>query len=78
MKDPHLDFTAPADGDYFLAVEHLQYWFGPEEVYRVTVAPYSAGFRPVARHRPLQCGGQAVRSPSRSSSSAAITPGRLT
>ena len=44
MKDPHLDFTPPADGDYFLAVEHLQYWAGPEEVYRVTVVPYQPGF----------------------------------
>ena len=44
MKDPHLDFTPTADGDYFLAVEHLQYWAGPEEVYRVTVVPYRPGF----------------------------------
>ncbi len=44
MKDPHLDYTAPANGDLFLAVEHLQYWFGPEEVYRLTVAPYSPSF----------------------------------
>jgi hypothetical protein len=44
MKDPHLDYTAPADGDVFLAVEHLQYWYGPDEVYRVTVAPYAPSF----------------------------------
>ncbi len=44
MKDPHLDFTPTADGDYFLTVEHLQYWAGPEEVYRVTVIPYQPGF----------------------------------
>jgi hypothetical protein len=44
MKDPHLDYTAPADGDVFLAVEHLQYWYGPDEVYRVTVAPYVPSF----------------------------------
>jgi hypothetical protein len=44
MKEPNLDYTAPADGDLFLAVEHLQYWFGPEEVYRLTVAPYSPNF----------------------------------
>ena len=44
MKDPHLDFTAPEDGDYFLNVEHLHYWGGPDEVYRVTVAPYQPGF----------------------------------
>ncbi len=44
MKEPHLDYTAAADGDVFLAVEHLQYWFGPEEVYRLTVTPYSPSF----------------------------------
>ena len=44
MKDPHLDFTPTEDSDYFLAVEHLQYWAGPDEVYRVTVAPYQPGF----------------------------------
>ena len=44
MKDPRLDFTAPADGDYFVEVEHLQYWFGPDEVYRLTFRPYEPGF----------------------------------
>ncbi|MFO0879017.1 MAG: hypothetical protein U0840_16865 [Gemmataceae bacterium] len=34
-----LDFTAPADGDYTLAVEHLHSWGGPDEVYRVTITP---------------------------------------
>jgi hypothetical protein len=44
MKDPRLDFTAPEDADYFVTVEHLQYWFGPNEVYRLTFAPYQPGF----------------------------------
>ena len=44
MKDPHLDFTAPTDGDFFLHVEHLHYWAGPDEVYRLTVVPYQPGF----------------------------------
>ena len=33
---PRLDFTAPADGDYTLVVEHLHSWGGPDEVYRLT------------------------------------------
>ncbi len=44
MKDPRLDFTAPADGDYYVTVEHLHYWAGPDEVYRLTFAPYQPGF----------------------------------
>ena len=40
------DWTSPppADGDYFVAVEHLHYWGGPDEVYRLTFAPYQPGF----------------------------------
>jgi hypothetical protein len=41
---PRLDFTAPADGDYTLAVEHLHYWGGPDETYRITVTPYEPSF----------------------------------
>ena len=41
---PRLDFTAPADGDFTLAVEHLLYWYGPSEAYRITVVPYEPGF----------------------------------
>jgi hypothetical protein len=44
MVAPRLDFTAPADGDYTLVVEHLHSWGGPSEVYRVTVVPYEPGF----------------------------------
>jgi hypothetical protein len=44
MKPPRIDFTAPADGDYTLAVEHLHYWGGPDEVYRLAVTPYAPGF----------------------------------
>lgn len=39
-----LDFTAPADGDYTLTVEHLHSWGGPDEVYRVTFTPYHPDF----------------------------------
>src|SRR5262249_12516458 len=41
---PRLDFTAPADGDYYLALEHLLYWSGPAETYRLTLTPYEPGF----------------------------------
>ncbi len=41
---PRLDFTPPADGDYTLQVEHLHLWGGPDEVYRVRVAPSEPGF----------------------------------
>src|SRR5256885_8906200 len=33
--------TAPADGDFFVVAEHLNYSFGPTEVYRLTVDPRS-------------------------------------
>jgi hypothetical protein len=41
---PRLDYTAPADGDLTLHVEHLHLWGGPTETYRVTVTPYEPGF----------------------------------
>jgi hypothetical protein len=44
MTPPRLDYTAPADGDLTLAVEHLHYWGGPDETYRLTVTPYEPGF----------------------------------
>jgi len=44
QKAPRLDFNAPADGDYFLVVEHLHLWFGPGEAYRVTMTPPEPGF----------------------------------
>jgi hypothetical protein len=39
-----IDYTAAADGDYTLSVEHLHYWGGPAETYHLTVAPYGSGF----------------------------------
>ncbi|MBX7168782.1 MAG: PPC domain-containing protein [Pirellulales bacterium] len=39
-----LDFTAPADGRYLLAVEDLHHRGGPQHVYRVDVQPYQPGF----------------------------------
>jgi dienelactone hydrolase len=44
MAATRLDFTAAADGDYTLAVEHLHYWGGPSETYRLTFQPYEPGF----------------------------------
>lgn len=41
---PRLDFTPAADGDYTLAVEHLHYWGGPDETYRISFMPYEPGF----------------------------------
>jgi hypothetical protein len=32
-----IDFTAPADGDFIIYAEHLNYAFGPTEVYHLTV-----------------------------------------
>jgi hypothetical protein len=47
-SDPHrearIDVTAPADGDYFIVAEHLNYAFGPNEVYRLTLTPLVPSF----------------------------------
>lgn len=43
-KSSRIDFTAPADGQYTLAIEHLLYLHGPMESYRVTVTPPEPGF----------------------------------
>jgi len=44
-QDPtRIDFTSPADGEFTLMVEHLHYWGGPEETYRLTIRPYRPGF----------------------------------
>jgi hypothetical protein len=42
--DPRLDFTAPADGDYYIVVEDLIFAGGPDETYRITLEPYEPGF----------------------------------
>jgi hypothetical protein len=39
-----IDYTAPADGDHTLVVEHLNYAFGPNEVYRITIRSPEPGF----------------------------------
>jgi dienelactone hydrolase len=44
MAAARIDFTAAVDGDYTLAVEHLHYWGGPSEAYRLTFMPYEPGF----------------------------------
>ncbi len=43
--DPaRIDFTLPEDGDYTLAVEHLHYWGGPEETYRIVLSLYEPDY----------------------------------
>src|SRR5262249_21514234 len=44
MNAPRLDFTAAADDDFVLAVEHLHRWGSPTETYRVSITRYSPGF----------------------------------
>ncbi len=39
-----VDFTAPADGDFIIACEHLNYLAGPSEVYWLQVQPASPDF----------------------------------
>lgn len=41
---PRLDFKAPAAGEFTVLVEHLHLWGGPDEVYRLQVAPHEPGF----------------------------------
>jgi hypothetical protein len=43
-KGQYLDFTAPADGDFIVAAEHLLYWSGPSETYRLTITSDMASF----------------------------------
>jgi len=40
-----LEFTPPADGTYFVACEHLNYLFGPTEVYHLSIQPAKPDFR---------------------------------
>jgi hypothetical protein len=44
MAGARLDFTPQADGDFYLAVEHLHSWGGPSETYRIAITPYEPGF----------------------------------
>jgi hypothetical protein len=44
QQDPQIDFTAPADGTFYVVAEHLNYGFGPCEVYRLTVGPPARSF----------------------------------
>jgi hypothetical protein len=39
-----IDFTAPVDGDFTLVAEHLNYAFGPNEVYRITITQPAPDF----------------------------------
>lgn len=42
--DQRIEFTPPEDGDYLLEVQHLNFLGGPNEAYRVTVAPSAPSF----------------------------------
>jgi invasion protein IalB len=44
MADTGIDYTAPADGDLILVVEHLNYLHGPNEVYRITITEPGPSF----------------------------------
>jgi hypothetical protein len=44
MAAPRIDYTATADGDLLVSAEHLHYWGGPAESYRLTVVPYEQDF----------------------------------
>jgi hypothetical protein len=43
-EDQRIDFTAPADGDYLVEAQHLNYLGGPSEAYRLTVTPNTTSF----------------------------------
>jgi hypothetical protein len=45
--EPRIDFTAPGDGDYTLAVESPLFGSGPDETYRITIAPPEPAFEVV-------------------------------
>jgi hypothetical protein len=44
QRTPFVDFTAPAEGNFFVVAEHLNYAYGPSEVYRLTLTPPQPGF----------------------------------
>ena len=39
-----VEFTPPADGEFVVACEHLNYLAGPSEVYHLSVAPAAPDF----------------------------------
>jgi hypothetical protein len=43
-RPPSIEFTAPVEGNFFVVVEHLNYLYGPSEVYRLTVTTSQPGF----------------------------------
>jgi hypothetical protein len=42
--DQRIDFTPPADGDYIVEVQHLNFAGGSEEAYHLTIAPLRPDF----------------------------------
>lgn len=45
QEPARIDFTAPAEGAYSIAAEHLHYNGGPDEAYRIEVRPYEPSFQ---------------------------------
>lgn len=43
-KGPRVEFTPGADGDFVVQAEHLHYWGGPAESYRLTILPAGPSF----------------------------------
>ncbi|HJZ56818.1 MAG TPA: hypothetical protein VKE74_17755, partial [Gemmataceae bacterium] len=39
-----VEFTPPADGDFVIACEHLNYLFGPNEIYHLSIRPATPDF----------------------------------
>jgi hypothetical protein len=44
QADTRVQFSAPADGDFVIACEHLNYLAGPSEVYHLAVTPEAPDF----------------------------------
>jgi len=42
--DQRIEFTPPADGDYLVEMQHLNYLGGPAEAYRLTIIPSAPAF----------------------------------
>lgn len=43
-KAASVNFNCPADGDYFVIVEHLNYETGPSEAYHLEISPVAASY----------------------------------
>jgi hypothetical protein len=50
------EFTPPADGEYYVAAEHLNYQYGPTEVYHLSVRPVAPAFEVAVGLDRVECG----------------------